>query len=261
MKIIKQLIPIITLFILFGCKDSNEKIYSELERFDNSLDSLITGKTYNNSKYLIHIGDTIKNSPIQIEETYYLNTSKDSLLIGANCNVFKFKNNELATNASEDNLGRKYVQKFVDFNDRIDNKLIQELRDKHQDQDTIYFGTLEKYDIKGRIVKQVTSSTWKKFDTISGLMITNENRTVEVYKYNTKKGIFTTFRKSYFNKKYNVDSLRVVPIEKFDTEINKKSKAFEYLYTYDNYGNWIVKRQINSQYPAVEYRKIIYKQI
>ena len=259
MKITKLLTGIIALFFLLGCNDSKEKIYSELEKFDNSLDSLITEKTYSNPKYLILIGDTIKNNPKQIEEIDYLNTGNDSLLVDANCHVYKFKNNQLITNASEDVLGRKYVQKYVLFKDKIDNKLIQTLRDEHTDRDTIFFGSLEKYDKNGRLVKQVTSSVWRELDKASGLLVTKENRTLDVYKYNTEKSIYTTFRKSYFNKKYDIDSLRAVPVEKFDTEIKKKNKVFEYSYIYDNHGNWIVRRDLNTQNPSVKYRKITYK--
>lgn len=76
-------------------------------------------------------------------------------------------------------------------------------------------------------------------------MVIKENRILDVYKYNLEKSIYIIFRKFYFNKKYDIDSLRVVFVEKFDIEIKKKNKVFEYLYIYDNYGNWIVWRDLN----------------
>lgn len=259
MKITKLLIGIIALFFLLGCNDSKEKIYSELEKFDNSLDSLITEKTYNNPKYLIFIDDTLKNNPKQIEDTYYEKTDNDSILVDANCHVYKFKNNQLIINSSEDVLGHKYVQKYIYFKDKIDNELIQTLRDKNKNTDTIIFGCLEKHNTDGKLVKSINSSVWNEVDKNSGQLTVNENRILEVYKHNQEKGFYTTFRKTYFNKKYNLDSLKTVTVEKFDTDINKKSNVFEYSYTYDNYGNWIIKRQINNKYPSVIYRKITYK--
>lgn len=260
MKNIKQFIGIITLFVLFGCGDSNEKVYSELERLDNSLDSLITEKTYNNPKYLIFIGDTLKNNPIQIEDTYYQKIDNDSTLVDANCHVYKFKNNQLIINSSEDILGHKYVQKYIYFKDKIDNKLIQTLRDKNKNTDTIIFGCLEKYKADGKLVKSITSNVWKEVGKNSGQLTVNDNRILDVYRYNQEKGFYTTFRKEYFNKKYDTDNLKKVIVKKFNTDINKKSKdIFDYSYSYDNYGNWIVKRQINDKYPSVIYRKIIYK--
>lgn len=62
MKIIKLFIGIIVLFFLLGCNDFKEKIYLELEKFDNLLDLLIIEKIYSNLKYLIFIGDIIKNN-------------------------------------------------------------------------------------------------------------------------------------------------------------------------------------------------------
>jgi hypothetical protein len=257
MKNAKRFIVITASFVLFGCINSNEQIYLELKRFDNSLDSLIAEKTYNNSKYCIFMAEEVKNSPKQIEEICYQKIDNDSIRIDANCHIYKFENNQLVVNSSEDFLGRKYVQKYIYFQNVIDNELIQTLRDKNRNTDTIIFGCLRKYNADGKLVKSITSNVWKEIDKNSGHWKVNDNRILEIYKYDQKRGFYTTFRKEYFNKKYNVDSLRLTVTKQFDTDINKKSSD-NFEYSYDNYGNWIVKRRITNKYPEVYYRKIVY---
>jgi hypothetical protein len=82
---------------------------------------------------------------------------------------------------------------------------------------------------------------------------------LEVYKYNFDNTV-TTWRKEYFNKQYNVDSLRNTRVEKF---IENKSNTwhldkYNYLYKMDKHGNWMVKKSNRKENPDVYYREIVY---
>lgn len=246
----------VSLFIiLLSCNTSKEEIYAELEKFDNSLDSLILVKTYNKPNILIFQADTLNNHPKIIEETYYQIIDNDSIKIDENCHIYKFENNELVLNSSEDFLGRKFVQKYIYFPEKIDNKLIEELRKKKSD--TIYFGNVNKYDSQGRLIKFVKSGVWNEME--NGVIKVNENRKVEIYKYNNDQTI-TTWRKEYFNKKYNIDSLYLTKITTFtDSKENSWSQdSKKYTYKRDKFGNWIEKRRNVKENPEVYYRKYSY---
>ena len=58
------------LFILFFyyCSNSQNNFFFELEKFDNSLDSLINEPMFDSAKYLVLYGDILKNNPKKIEE-------------------------------------------------------------------------------------------------------------------------------------------------------------------------------------------------
>lgn len=249
---------IIIFFGIFSCSNSSDKIYSELENFDNSLDSLITEETTHNPRYCILLRDTLKNSPKQIEESYYEKIDNDSIRIEANCHIYQFENNELVLNSSYNGLGQKYVKNYIFFKNIIDNKLIDSLRNNNHNSDTIFFGCLKRYTADGKLVKSITSGVWIEIDHL-GRKIIKDNRMLEVYAYSQDGKYYTTHRKEYFNKKYNVDSLKTIKVKQFKTDLSPKDKnTFQYLYTYDKYGNWIIKRRINSEYPEVYYRNILY---
>ena len=241
--------------ILLSCNPSKEEIYTELEKFDNSLDSLISIDTYTKPNSLIFQADTLNNNPKTIEETCYQIIENDSIKIDANCHIYKFNNNELVLNSSEDFLGRKFVQKYIYFSDKIDNKLIERLRETKSD--TIYFGNVNKYDNKGRRIKFVESGVWNENE--NGVTKVNENRRVEVYKYNNNQTV-TTWRKEYFNKEYNIDSLNKTKITTFTSSKNNtwSYDHKEYTYKNDKFGNWIEKRNKKKENPEVYYRKYSY---
>ncbi|AZA54583.1 hypothetical protein [Chryseobacterium sp. G0201] len=255
MKINKILQIILLNIILTNCNKKDSEIYVAIENFDNSLDYLITQKTYNKVPYLVFQADTLKNNPVEIIETCYLKTSdKDSMKIDANCHIYKFANNELFINVSEDQLGNRFVQKNIYFSNKIDNELLDKLR--RQKSDTIYIGNLKKYDNKGNLVKMVRTTEWKNIQS-DGLIVINDNRLLEVYSKN-KDGNVTPYRKEYFNKKYNVDSLKNLKVEEFATTNLWDNDKKEYLYKFDKYGNWIEKKKLNSKYPEVYYRTYKY---
>ncbi|WP_160138724.1 hypothetical protein [Chryseobacterium sp. c4a] len=243
--------------ILLSCNSSNEEIHAELEKFDNSLDSLISVKTYNEPNILIFEADTLKNNPKIIEETCYQIIENDSIKIDANCHIYEFKNNDLVLNSSENVLGRKFVIKHIYFSNNIDNKLIERLRKREAKSDTIYSGNVKKYDHRGRLIKFVESGVWDEIE--NGVKKNKEIRRVEIYKYNNDQTI-TTWRKDYFNKQYNIDSLKQTKITTFtnskDNTLSQDPK--EYLYKRDKFGNWIEKRRDIKENPEVYYRKYTY---
>ena len=252
---ISQILQIILLNILLTNCNSKDEIYASIAKFDNSLDYLITQKTYDRAKYLVFQADTLKNNPKEIIESCYLMTSdKDSMKIDANCHIYKFVNNELFINASEDQLGNKFVQKNIYFNNKIDNKLLDNLR--KQKSDTVYIGNLKKYDEKGNLVKMIRATEWKNIQN-DGTILINDNRLLEVYSKN-KNGDIKAYRKEYFNKKYNVDSLKNVKTQEFAATNLWNNDKKEYSYKFDKYGNWIIKRKLNSKYPEVYYRTYKY---
>ncbi len=238
-----------------NCQNNNSEIYTELEKFDNSLDSLITQKTYNKIPILVFQADTLKNNPKEILETCFLMTSdKDSIKIDANCHIFKFAKNELLINESEDQIGNKFVQKYIYFNNKIDNELLDRLRSKISD--TVYIGHLKKYDSKGNLVKMVRTNEWKNIQK-DGSIIINDNRLLEVY-FKKKDGNIIAFRKEYFNKKYTIDSLKNIKTEEFVATNLWNNDKKEYSYKFDKYGNWIEKKKLNNKYPEVYYRTYKY---
>lgn len=251
----KFLLLSIPLIFFICCKNQKNGVYLALEKFDNSLDSLIAGKTFSKPNSLIFQSDTLYNDPKTVEETCYLFIEKDSMKVDANCHIFRFENNDLIMNSSEDFLGRKFVQKITYFNDKIDNKLLDELRSKKSD--TIYFGHLNKYNAKGDLVKKVESSIWSDVQK-DGSIIVNENRLLEVYIYNEDNTV-TTYRKEYFNKKYHVDSLLNTKTKVF---ISTKSNTWaddrkNCSYKTDEFGNWVEKRDKRKN-ADVYYRKYHY---
>jgi hypothetical protein len=191
-----------------------------------------------------------------ITETCYQIIGKDSIKVDANCNLYKFKNNELVINSSQNLLGEKFVQKYIYFKDKIDNKLIDDLRNIKSD--TIYFGCVNKYDKNGKKLKKVKYSFWKEIKK-DGTIVVGEERILEIYKYNQDNSV-TTWRKEYFNKQYYVDSLKNTKIKEFTSSQSNAwdSDKFNYTYKRDKYGNWIEKKGNKTENPDVYYRKIVY---
>lgn len=249
------LLNILLSIMVISCQKDKSNIYYELEKFDSSLDSLISGnKLYNKPKFNVFEGDTLKNNPKEIIEICFLKTSeKDSVKIDANCHIYKFSDNELIINESEDVLGNKFVQKNLYFIDKIDNSLIDKLRSRKSD--TVYIGNLKKYDSYGSIIKSVRSTEWKNVES-NGNIVVNDNRIVEVF--TNISGKKNAFRKEFFNKKYNVDSLKKVKPEEFGENYSWNSYKRGYSYKYDKHGNWTSKKQLKSEYPAVYYRTYKY---
>ncbi len=241
--------------IFTGCQNSKTEVYLELEKFDSSLDTIINEKVYNKPKILIFQSDTLRNNPKIVKETCYQIMGKDSIKIDANCHIYKFKNNELIINSSQNLLGEKFVQKYIYFKNTIDNKLIDDLRSVKSD--TVYLGRVHKYNQKGDLLKKVEYSFWKEIQK-NGTLVVSESRILEIYKYNNSN-TFTTWRKEYFNRQYNIDSLKNTKIKEFTSS---KTSAWDldkhnYLYKTDQYGNWIIKKS-KSENPSVYYRKMVY---
>jgi hypothetical protein len=234
------------LFLFWACKNSREEAFKALEKFDNSLDSLITIKTFNKPNILVFLGDTLKNNPTMIEETYFMILGKDSIKVDANCGHFQFQNNELLLSA------RGMIIKYIYFDDKIDNKLLDELRRKSSD--TVYIGNLNKYDDRGNIIKTVKSSIWAEMK--NGVTIINDNRILEIYKPYSKDSV-TIWRKEYFNKKYDASDITntKVTIVKSDIWHNPNHK---YIFKFDKFGNWIEKRSKNENDLNIQYRKYHY---
>ncbi|SMO84755.1 hypothetical protein SAMN06265220_104413 [Flavobacterium nitrogenifigens] len=239
---------------LVSCQNSKKEIYVALEKFDNSLDSLIVGKVYNEPKMLIFQGDTLYGNPKGINETCYQIVGSDSIKVDANCHIYKFKNNQLVINSSENFLGEKFVQKFIYFKDKVDNRLVDDLRKVKSD--TVYFGCLKKYDEMGNVVKKVTNSTWKEIQK-GGTVVINENRILEVSNYSSNNKV-TIWRKEYFNKQYNIDSLKNTDVERIASSKSNGLDEANYLYKRDKHGNWVVKKSNRKENPDVYYREIIY---
>jgi hypothetical protein len=243
-------------FIIFlGCKPSKQDLYVELERFDNSLDSLIAEETSGEMDYLIFQGDTLRNSPTAIVETCYQVIGNDSIKVDANGHLYKFDKCHLLMNSSEDFLGNKFVQKYIYFEDKIDNEMMESLR--KQKSDTIYFGRLRKYNANGHLVKSIESyeSRGQKDD---GSIIANDYRLLEIHRYNDDNSV-TTWTKVYFNKKYSIDSLHNVKVRKstFVRHNSWEEDKYQYSYDLDKYGNWTAKRRKRED-PDVYYRKYTY---
>ena len=262
MKKLSFLFIISIVFISFSsCKNTSEKINIAMEIFDNSLDSLITVETFNSRNFTILVGDTLKNNPKQIEHTCYLIMDNDSMLIDANSFMYQFENNELIISASEDILGRKYVHKNIYFEDQIDNTLIQKMRNKYANTDTIILGKLIKYDKESRIVKEVRSDIWQETDRITGVKKRKPYRILTVNRYDDERKSYSVSRKEYFDKPYNVDSLQMTTTKSFEVAYPTGSGYdSDYEYTFDEFGNWIIKRQIRDDIigRAVYYRKYTY---
>ncbi|EKT4520751.1 hypothetical protein [Flavobacterium psychrophilum] len=253
---IQTLLIISFLTFVVSCKNSNNEINLELEKFDNSLDSLIVEKKNIQSKYLLFLDDTLKGNPKLIDETYYEILNNDSLKIEANCHNYRFKNNELYIHSSEDILGKKFVQKMIYFYDKIDNNLLNTLREKNKD--TTYIGYLKKYNSKGDLIKFIIANKWNEIN-INGQLENNENRLLEVYKYDNVNNTKKTWRKEYFNLKYNIDSIKNRKTSSFITKNKEKINTFfKYSYVYDQKGNWVIKKRIKDKNHEVYYRKIIY---
>ncbi|KAF2081408.1 hypothetical protein [Flavobacterium sharifuzzamanii] len=248
------LMSLIFVVSLVSCQNSKKEIYVALEKFDNSLDSLIVGKVYDEPKMLIFQGDTLYGNPKGINETCYQIVGSDSVKVDANCHIYKFKNNQLVINSSENFLGEKFVQKFIYFKDKIDNRLVDDLRKVKSD--TVYFGCLKKYDEMGNVVKKVINSTWKEIQK-GGTVVINENRILEVSNYNSSNKV-TIWRKEYFNKQYNVDSLRNTDVERIASSKFNGLDEGDYSYKGDKHGNWVVKKSDRKENPDVYYREIIY---
>lgn len=247
-------IIVVTTFV--SCQSSSKDIYSELEKFDNSLDSLIKEETYSENRFLIFQADTLYNNPTLIEETCYQVIGKDSIRVDANCHLYTFSKSHLITNSSEDFLGHKFVQKFIYFKDKINNKEMENLRLKRSD--TIYFGRLKKYNAKGYVVKSIESHE-SQLHQVGKSIVTNDYRLLEIFRYHDNS--VTTWTKRYFNKKYNIDSLRNSKTTQLTT--SKIYDAWEadknnYSYVMDRYGNWTAKVK-KGENPDVYYRKYTYK--
>jgi hypothetical protein len=215
----------------------------------------VTVKTYAQPEFLIFQSDTLKNNPKTITETCFQKTGNDSIKIEANSHIFKFKNNKLIMNFTEDATGRKFVQKFLYYEHKIDHQLLEELRSKKSD--TVYFGCIKSYDKNSRPIKTVQSGLWQEIK--NGKSTVNDNRIVEVYRYNADHSI-TTWRKEYFNQKYDIDHLKEAGIKEFTSKNNNLWIEDHQNYTYkkDEFGNWIEKRKINTDNPDVYYRKYEY---
>ena len=253
--IFKYYSSVIILIVFFSCKPSNESIYSALEKFDNSLDSLIEEETYENG-FLIFQADTLNNDPIAVEETCYQVVGIDSIKIDANCHLYTFSKNQLLTNSSEDFRGNKFVQKFIYFKDRINNKEMENLRLKNSD--TIYFGRLKKYNAKGYLVKSIESYE-SRSQQKDGSIVISDYRLLEIYRYNDSS--VTIWTKRYFNKKYNIDSLRSAKTTELTTLMKYNiwdADKQNYAYITDEYGNWTVKIK-KAENPDVYYRRYTYK--
>lgn len=250
--IIQKCLIIILIAGNFSCEPSHNGIYSELEKFDNSLDSLIEGETYSENKFLIFQADTLHHEPTAIEETCYQVVGSDSIKIDANCHQYTFSKNYLATNSREDFQGHKFIQKFIYFENSINNKELEHLRLKRSD--TIYIGRLRKYNAKGYLVKSIETYKSQQDDGSSF----NDYRLLKIYRYADSS--VTIWTKRYFNKKYNVDSLRNSKTTALTTP--KQYNAWEadknnYSYVKDEHGNWIVKIR-KGENPDVYYRKYTY---
>ena len=239
-----------------SCGNTREEIYREIEKFDTSLDSLITDTTYNERDYLIFKGDTLRNNPFMIEETYYQMIGTDSLKVEANGHVYRFDKCHLLMDAGEDFLGNKFVHKFIYFEDTIDNKLLDELWALKSD--TIYIGRVRKYNGQGALLKSIEThkSQWARPD---GSIVIDDYRLLEVYPYKGSDSTVTVLRKRYFNKQYSLDSLRAtkteqVTIPKRDSWLDEK---VNYIYTLDKHGNWTAKRG-KGENPTVSYRRYFY---
>lgn len=242
MKVLPLLVIICAYF--FSCSKTSNKIFTELEHFDHSLDSLMVGETSNSNPHFVFLDDTLKNNPKQIKETNFQVMGNDSMRIGANCHVYLFNNNQLIINQTEDIFGNKYVSQSVYFNDNIDHSFISDLKIKYSTMDTIVKAYVKKYNKEGQLVKMVYAHDWIEVN-LHKKVKTREVRDLEVYSHDHLNNNCTKWRRSYFMYKYNVDSIRQVPIERIKIDCNRPiSIDSNYAYTYDEYGNWIVKKQI-----------------
>ena len=248
----------VIIFLCASCDPITKDIDDALKVFDNSLDSLITEATFAKRKNFIFGEDTLRNNPKVIEETYYTVFENDAMKVDANCSSLKFEGNTLVIWTTVDILGNKHVRRDLYFDDLIDNKLISNLRENNSETDTTYYGNVIRYDSIGRVVKEVTSGVWKEINNRTGSLIVKDSRVVEVYKYTLDDSVHV-WRRDYFNKKYDVDSLKISPIISYKYKAKAQiEKPFQYSYTYDEYGNWITRKSINVSPPDIKYRIIQY---
>jgi len=241
----KKILFHLSLLILFcNCTYLENKTFSELEKFDNSLDSLISEPVFDYSKYLVLHGDTLKNNPKKIEETCYIKTGSDSILVNANCHIYTFENNEVIFHQTKDDYGNEYVHWNIYFKDKIDNKLISNLQKKYTDTDTIVVAYVKKYNKDGKLLKLVHAYNWFRIGANYRKIKTTEIRMLDISNYNQNNNCIK-WRKEYVNAKYDIDTIKAVPIRQFNIDCNiGYDKDSNYLYTYDEYGNWIVKKRM-----------------
>jgi hypothetical protein len=213
--------------------------------------------------------DTLFNDPVEIDDTFYTWLGKDSLLVAANCNVYRFDNRQLVLQATETVTGKKVVNKSVYYKKDINDEEIDALKKRYKNSDTVILGNMDAYDKDGRIVKNIFVGP-------------DDYRRLSITQYDAKGRIKKRWWREYYNKKYDQDSLSKTSVRRveFDytdgwfgpatrTYINDKltesdsatktrPKVREWTYAYDGHRNWI--KMENDQPRCVLYRKIVYKQ-
>jgi len=242
----KQLSLIIIFLFFIGCKISQKEINKELQILDGSLDSLITIEVYSTKQNLTFQGDTLRNNPKYIIENCYVIVGDDSTKIDANSKIYYFKENRIISSSSKIN-GKNYVQKFLYFDENIDNELMFDNWSKTND--TIYFARLEKYDSLGRLIKLVRVQNFVNSKKME--------RVIDIYKYYDDNK-FKTWRKELYSDKFNLDTIRKLKTKEFisdNYDWNNFKRGYEY--KFDSFGNWTTKKSIKGT-NEVYYRTIKY---
>lgn len=252
-------------FICSCTFEHSDDVEEALKRYDNSLDSLIVGKTTNKSKYtILYGGDTLDSNPKRVVE-YFVKTENNSTRDSSTIRTSIFKNNRLTTFIEEDEEGEVLIEKILYFDEEIDNSLLANLRVKNKD--TSYVGVIAKFNDKGYLLKSVSSSKIRLLEDDDF----RDARTVSVFQYDTINNRVISKSRFYLQNGFLVDSLKQVTIDTWieplipDIDSTLLSeKAFKYDYQYDTRGNWIVKRTIFILLPEEEriykedYREISY---
>jgi hypothetical protein len=212
--------------------------------------------------------DTLFNDPAEIEDTFYMWLGNDSLLVPANCNVYRFDNRQLVLQSTETVTGKKVVNRSLYYKRDIDDDEIDALKKRCKKSDTVILGNVEAYDKDGRVVKRVFVGP-------------DDTRQLSITRYDAQGRIKTRWWREYYNKKYDPDSLTNTSVRRveFDyipgwfgpairTYINDKltesdsatktgPKVSEWTYTSDRHRNWV--KMENDHPRCVRYRKIVYK--
>jgi len=237
---------VLTLTVLCSCLHTeNSNIFEAIQDFDNSLDSLLPQEKSNETNHLILFGDTILGSPKSVSTKWYISDKKDSAsLIPPNCHNYIIRNNKLILHQGYNWSGNSIYIKYLHFDSIINQELVNQTREEHPD--TNYRSSLRLYDSKGRLIKSIIEyvSTQKLI-----------SRDLYVYEY--KGDIIVNHRRSYYGKEYNIDSLKYIESESFHTF--KQTKSKQWVFKYDEKGNWIEKHpETYDDFPDFIYRKINY---
>ena len=157
----------------------------------------------------------------------------DSVLIEANCHIYKFKNNQMVEDLTDSGRGGLRARFYVYFDKQINDNTLDSLRKVYAGTDTFLTGVLRRFDGKGNIIKEIYAHE-------------NDCRILRMYRYDEQGREAEWWMREYHGKRYNPDSLRNALTKH---SVNTYVEGYEYP-AYKYYENGVLVSTVEARTPS-----------